>query len=226
MENQICEATGLLAASIDAYIDEISEKHRMHRKVQFLLDVRGLLVINRLKGDYVEFGVYRGEMMYAATRVLQDRIGTYIGMDTFEGLPEPRGRDKEFFVFEEKGFMAAPKDSAEQLLADWPHILIEGDFREQAVQDRLAEQTDRLSIVSIDCNWPSSVEAALRSCLPMLQNGTIVYLDDYFVGLRRPNFNDPILARAAEAGGLRWVEFATYPPCGRAFIVESDPERG
>ena len=224
MNPQIADETRQLAASIDACIEEISEKHRMHRKIKFLLDVRGLLVINHLQGDYVEFGVYRGEMMYAAARILGPRIGRYIGMDTFHGLPEPTGKDQEIFVFEHQGFMSAPRQSAEGLLAEHPFELIEGDFRRPDIRRRLTEATQKLSIVSIDCNWPSSVDAAVHACAPMFQNGTIVYFDDYFVGLRKPNFNDPIMADAAQRHGFRWVEFMTYPPCGRAFIVERTAE--
>ena len=88
------ETVGDIAQSIDAYIDKISEGHRMHRKVKFLLDVRGLLVINKLEGDYVEFGFYRGEMMYAAARILAPRIRRYIGLDTFTGLPKPQQKER------------------------------------------------------------------------------------------------------------------------------------
>jgi hypothetical protein len=75
--------------------------------------------------------------------------------------------------------------------------------------------------LSIDCNWPSSVEASLHAAAPYLQAGSILYMDDYFVATRALNFNDRPMAEAAAKAGLRWREFQTYPPCARAFIAES-----
>lgn len=212
--------TEKLALSIDHHIELISEKHRMHRKIQFLLDIRGLLVINKIKGRYVEFGVYRGEMMYAATRIIGKWIEKFVGLDTFTGLPAPQGRDEELFVFEEQGFMASPKQTTAALLADYPHALIQGDFREAAVAEEFEKEVGDISVLSVDCNWPSSVETALNLAAPHLQCGSILYMDDFFVATRRPNFNVPLLDETARRHGLRFVEFKTYPPCARAFLVE------
>jgi hypothetical protein len=210
-----------LKRSLDAYIERIGEGHRMHRKVRFLLDIRGLLIINTIDGDYVEFGVYRGEMMYAAAKILGPHIRRYVGLDTFTGLPEPVAGQDEAFVFERAGFMSSPKATAEAMMEGYDAVMIEGDFRDAAVQERLAAETSKISVASIDCNWPSSVDAAVQMCLPHLQPGSIVYMDDYFVGTRRPNFNEAIMRRASEESGLRFVEFQTYPPCARAFLVEA-----
>ena len=38
--------------------------HPLQRKVKFLLDIRGYIKVNDLKGDYVEFGSYQSEMQY------------------------------------------------------------------------------------------------------------------------------------------------------------------
>lgn len=209
-----------IAQSIDAYIGKISEGHRMHRKIKFLLDIRGLLVINKLEGDYVEFGVFRGEMMYAAAKILAPRIKQYIGLDTFTGLPKPQEKDKELFVFESEGFMASPKEFAAEIMQNYKTALIEGDFRDSAVQNRFSATAGTISVLAIDCNWPSSVEAAVNISAPLLQNGSIVYFDDYFVATRHPNFNEPIMERAEQEHGIKFVEFMTYPPCARAFLAE------
>ena len=210
-----------LTQSIDACIEQLAEKHRMHRKIHFLLDIRGLLIINKLQGDYVEFGVYRGEMMYAAARILSPHIRRYIGLDTFTGLPQPGQGDAQAFVFESPGFMSAPKETTEAIMSGYDTRLIEGDFREPVVLGEFESAVGEISVAAIDCNWPSSVEAAMMMCHPHLRCGSIVYLDDYFVGTRRPNFNERILGETTEQSGLRFKEFMTYPPCGRAFLVES-----
>jgi hypothetical protein len=212
-----------LKASIDATIEAISEKRRMHRKVQFLLDIRGLLVINKLRGDYVEFGVYRGEMMYAAGQIIGKNIDRFIGLDTFTGLPEPETDADALFVFEAPGFMASPLDVAGGMMADYDTLFIQGDFRSEDVLARFKNEVGRIAVLSVDCNWPSSVEAALLGSASALTSGSIIFIDDYFVGLRGPNFNDPLLRQVEEISGLRLREFKTYPPCARAFIAEAQP---
>jgi hypothetical protein len=214
-----------LKQSIDQYVEVLEEKHRMHRKIRFLLDIRGLLIINKIEGDYVEFGVYRGEMMYAAAQILSPHITRYIGLDTFEGLPAPQENDADLFVFESPGFMASPKETAEAMMHGYPSILIQGDFRQEHVLEQFRAQVPQISVLTIDCNWPSSVRAALMAGAPYLQAGSIVFVDDYFVATRRANFNDQIMRQVSETHEIRFVEFQTYPPCARAFIVEPMSEK-
>jgi hypothetical protein len=212
-----------LQSSIDATIDALSEKHRMHRKIRFLLDIRGLLIINKLRGDYVEFGVYRGEMMYAAGRIIGMNIDRFIGLDTFTGLPEPETDTDALFVFEQPGFMASPRAVAESMMDGYDTLFIQGDFRDEAVLSRFRAEVGTIAVLSVDCNWPSSVEAALLSSASALTSGSIVFIDDYFVGTRGANFNDVLLRQVEEISGLRLREFETYPPCARAFIAEAYP---
>lgn len=210
-----------LAESIDNCITLLSESHRLHRKIKFLLDIRGLLIINKIEGDYVEFGVYRGEMMYAAAKILAPHIRKYIGLDTFTGLPKPTQEDAEIFVFESQGFRAAPRKVAENIMSGFDTTLIEGDFRQEEVQQKFRAVVSGISVLTVDCNLPSSVRAALTMSYPYLQSGSIVFIDDYFVGIRQANFNDEILNEITEQSNLRFKEFMTYPPCGRAFLVEA-----
>ena len=208
-----------MARSIDGLIDNLEEGRRIHRKTKFLLDIRGLLIINNLQGDYVEFGVYQGEMMYAAARILSPHIRKYIGLDTFTGLPEPYQGD-EAFIFKSQGFMAAPREAAAAMLAGFDATLIDGDFRLNESQETFCGEVATISVLAIDCNWPSSVRAAMMVSYPYLQSGAVVFIDDYFVATRQANFNDAILQEIADKSDLKFKEFMTYPPCGRAFLVE------
>jgi|GEM_PF-1837222 len=210
--------------SIDQCISELSEKHRMHRKIKFLLDIRGLLVINKLKGSYLEFGVFRGEMMYAAAQILKGNLDHLFGFDTFQGLPEPTGTDSEQFVFEQTGFMSCPEKDVSDLLEKSPHTLVKGDFREPSVISEITKSLSghKASVVSIDCNWPSSVLAALKTTAPFLVNGSIVYFDDYFTATRSGDYMRPIMEEISRHCRIKFHEFMTYPPCARAFIIECD----
>ncbi|MAG12555.1 hypothetical protein CL630_01955 [bacterium] len=221
--NKNCKLKSLkmneLKNSINQTIEDLSEKHRMHRKIRFLLDVRGLLVTNKIKGAYAEFGIFRGEMMYAASKILGNNIEHYYGFDTFEGLPKPKGNDEKKFVFEKLGFMKSTYDEVKALLGDVSSTLIKGDFRKEETKKEIISVLKPISILSVDCNWPSSVEAALNISAKYLQDGSIVYFDDYFTGTSDGDYMLPILEKLKVEHGIKCVYFQTYPPFARAFIV-------
>ncbi len=58
--------------NVDDLILTLDEKDRIQRKVNFFLDVRGYLSVNKIIGDYAEFGLYRGEMLYAAHMIMNN----------------------------------------------------------------------------------------------------------------------------------------------------------
>ena len=209
-----------LRQEIDHCVDILSEKHRLQRKIRFLLDVRGLLVVNKVPGDYVEWGVYRGEMMYAAAKILCPYVRRFIGFDTFSGLPGPIENDETTYRFESHGDRSSPVEVAQGMLEGVNAVLIRGDFREQTILESFRDQTDRVSVAVIDCNWPSSVKAAFAASLPLLGPGSVVYIDDFFAGTSQPNYNRILIEEANFRRPLRFSEFSTYPPFGRAFVVE------
>ena len=218
--NATFESTESLQKKIDHLILELDQKDRMQRKIQFLLDIRGLLVINKIIGQYVEFGVYRGEMMYAAQKILGGNISKFIGLDTFEGLPEPAFADQEKFVFERAGFMSAAEQQVAKMTTDAQAQLIKGDFRDLRIADAAKSTFDNLSVVVIDSNWPSSNEAALDLAIPYVQNGTIVFFDDYFTATRDGNYTNDKIEIIQKQGEIKFHYFNTYAPCAVAYIIE------
>ena len=78
-----------ISKDLETLAKDLDHKHRQQRKIQFLLDIRGYFVANKIIGSYVEFGLYRGEMMFSAHHILENTgcILNYIGLDTFSGEP-------------------------------------------------------------------------------------------------------------------------------------------
>ena len=98
--------------------------------------------------------------------------------------------------------------------------LIQGDFRDNSIKEEFAKHADPLSVVSIDCNWLSSIKASFDMITPFLQCGSIIYIDDFFVSTRKPNKVQFMLDEISKSHAIKFCEFMTYPPCGRAYIVE------
>lgn len=210
--------------NIDSLIQNLDQKDRIERKVQFILDIRGYLIVNKLKGDYAEFGLYRGEMLYCAHKVMNEKFPftRYIGLDTFEGEPEPQANDEKMYAFVGKGGFKSEFEKVEQNLkteTGLTPILICGDFRIHEISDQFIKLNPELSLAVIDCNWLSSQEAALDLCLPFMKEGGIIYHDDLYVGNSGGTGVLDLFSSKLEEYHLRCEPFKTYPPFAKAFFV-------
>ena len=204
---------------------DLDHRHRQQRKIQFFLDIRGYFVANRVTGSYIEFGVYRGEMMYGAHHVL-DGTGCfplYAGVDTFAGEPAYSQDEQEENPYLKPGDFAADYETTQAFLAS--HIgedrlrLVRGDFREPSVLEE-AKAAAPFALAVIDCNISSSIRAAADWVLPHMQPGGLLFADDYFANIGDGDFvTGEILTAAAQQTNRKLIEYQTYPPCARAFVV-------
>lgn len=226
MQTHLDDATRSLAAiseDLKVLAGQLDHRHRQQRKTQFLLDIRGYLIMNRPLGDYVEFGLYRGEMMFSAHYIL-DRTGVierYVGFDNFSGEPDMTEAEKASLPFIKPGDYCADESETRAFLEGviGPRLhLVKGDFRSAAA--RVGEPSHPVSVGVIDCNLPSSIASALGAILPKFVPGGLLFLDDYFLNIVDNRlWQEDALERAAADAGRTLRPFNTYPPCARAFIV-------
>jgi hypothetical protein len=214
-----------VARGLDETCQLLDQKHRMQRKVQFLLDIRGYFIVNKIKGDYVEFGIYRGEMMYCAWRVLEKTgaVRNYIGLDTFHGEPEMTEAEKRVNPFAVPGDFAGSFEPTHRFLSTFlgeKLKLIQGDFREKDVISRCEDAENPIALAVIDCNLLSSIEASLTYAMPRMRPGGVLFVDDFFVNMHHGTCEVlAMLEREAERSKVRLVEFQAYPPAAKALIV-------
>ena len=164
--------------SINKSIINLSEKNRIERKIKFLLDIRGILVLNGIKGDYVEWGVYKGEMMFAAAKILSKQIDRFVGLDTFIGLPNPDGDDQEYYTYESEGGYESSMNYTKKMMEGFKYELIVGDFRETTKE--FDDKVSDISVAALDCNWPSSLKIAFDKSVEKMLPGSLMYIDDYY----------------------------------------------
>jgi hypothetical protein len=217
--------------SINSIADELIELaqscdqvHRQQRKIQFFLDVRGYLSVNKISGSYMEFGVYRGEMMFSAHHILGKTgcITDFVGLDTFCGEPLFDTDEEDANPALISGDYSGDYDTTLKFLTDRIGenvALIQGDFREKDILRR-ALGFDQISIGVIDCNITSSIEAAASVLFKNICPGGLLFHDDFFINLGSGDIiSETIINRAAETAGRRLVQYNTYPPFARAFVV-------
>ena len=223
LENEQQEI-GEITQELDALTRSLDHKHRQQRKIQFLLDIRGYFIVNKIIGAYAEFGLYRGEMMYSAHKILKrsECITQYIGLDTFSGEPSLTHKDQSSNPFLKVGDFLSDYEITRRFLTD--HIgsnvrLIKGDFRIEDVRKEFSTVMD-IALCVIDCNLLSSIEAALQMAIPKMLPSSVLFMDDYFINMGEGKCETETLLKGICAANKRQlIEYKTYPPCSRAFLL-------
>jgi O-methyltransferase len=148
-------------------------------------------------GDYLEFGVYRGDSMLCMQRA-SARLGLggmrLVGFDSFEGMPDTAVAEDEATrsgggLSYRPGALKSSYDDTKKTMtahgADWDRIeLVRGWYDETLtpeVRERIGVR--RAAVVMIDCVLYSSTLAALRFCEPLIADEAIVFLDDWDAGV-------------------------------------------
>jgi len=206
---------------INLLIKELDHKHRIQRKLQFLLDVRGYYIVNKIKGDYVELGLYKGEMLYAAHSIFSKQYDfiRYIGLDTFCGAPSPAAVDKINKYISKNSY----SETLVKVNKDLNHItnleLIRGDFRHEQIKKTFNALSPSVSLAVIDCNWITSIEASLSLSFKHMLNGSILYIDDMYISQSEGFVIKQTMYELADKFSLELEPYTYYPPFGRAFFV-------
>lgn len=209
------------------------------RKSENRLAERGMLSqafefkkINKVSGDYLEFGLWRGKTFCYAARMkrrYKQHDLLLWGFDSFQGLPAVD--DKTDNIWSE-GEFACSEDEFRKILAGRgvpsdAYRLIPGYYK-----DSLNDNTHRLmvgrkaAIVYIDCDLYDSTRQALEFLQRYLQNGTIICFDDFYNYKSSPFQGEQRALNefVARNGGLRFLPYMDYAPLGKSFIVRMDEE--
>jgi O-methyltransferase len=210
----------------------------IRREGEFFSLSRGLRAIDlamerigeqALTGDYYEFGLYRGYSFWHAQNEA-DRLGLtgmrFFGFDSFEGLPEVEGADREKGIFF-SGDYACGRDQVYSRLEaegfDWSRAaLIEGFFDQSLTPEvKVDHAMGPAAVVLIDCDLYQSTVPVLAFLDDLLQDGSIVLFDDWYCfgdsgdrGEQRA-FRE-FLADRPSWTAESWIDFPVY---GKAFIM-------
>ena len=199
-----------------------------HRRMALASSLRRMRSSN-LRGDYFEFGLYRGSS-FSAAQTLSRRYGLasemrFFGFDSFQGLPEPAGIDVsgEFRRGDYACSRAEVTATLDKRGADWERIhLVEGWY-EQSLTERLKSTLapGRVGIALVDCDLYASTVLVLRFLTDLLQDGSILLFDDWNCfdrsdekGERRA-FRE-FLIDTPSFSAERWMSFGRR---GQAFIL-------
>ena len=213
-----------VANELDILAKDLDQKHRMQRKIQFFLDIRGYFIINQIRGYYIEFGVYRGEMTFCAINILDKTgcISHYFGLDTFEGEPELSVTEQRINPFLKKGDYAGNYNETLKFLQRFVGnrvSLIKGDFRKDDILSQIDDK-EPIALSVIDCNLLSSIKKAIEYSLSRIRPGGVIFIDDFFINMHHGVCEVlNMLEKEAKGKNIRLLDFNTYAPSAKAFLV-------
>jgi O-methyltransferase len=168
-----------------------NQANRQTRKLEFYQQVFDFLTDNRVFGDYHEYGCHRVRTFrMALTEARRHNLNEmkFYAFDSFEGLPEV---ENEVSVpFWQKGALATSEQEFLRLVKEHG-IYVENvrtvkgyysDSLTKKLQKQLVAAGAKVSLVCVDCDLYESAVPVFRFIEPLLQEGTVIYLDDYYAG--------------------------------------------
>jgi hypothetical protein len=196
----------------------------------------GFHLLSRIEveGDYLEFGVFRGETFRNAIRAAQQGFratkerrfrGRFIAFDSFRGLPQVASMRDGMNPYAQGEFSSSRADFERNLgsmLGRFPIEIVAGWFDETltaATAERL--RLRQAAFVNIDCDLYESTVPVLSFVTPLLQTGTILYFDDWFSYRGSMNHGEPRAAREwlERHPEIRLIDYRQVGITGKMFVV-------
>jgi len=165
-----------------------AEKSRFYRRVfDFLTD-------SQIAGDYHEYGCHRARtfrMALSEARRHGQSDMRFFAFDSFAGLPDATS-SPDHAVCRRK--VAPPRRQTElcglvpgpgtYAIAVWPVAGFYQDSLSEELGKRFQTDEKPIALACIDCDLYESAVPVFRFIEPLLQEGSVLYLDDLFAGYR------------------------------------------
>jgi len=226
---------GLLNNAVSMRLFDVIDRHTDNRMSEkgMLRQAFEFQNINQVKGDYFEFGLWKGKTFCLAHRFKHQyrrNEMTLWGFDSFRGLPPID--DKKDNVWSE-GEYAFGENEFRTLLQrkrfkSDEYELVPG-FYQDSLTDMLHERMlgRKAAIVYIDCDLYQSTTHVLSFIKRYLVNGSIVCFDDFYCYKAAPDQGEQrALGEFLRAHpSLNFIPYMNYCPVGSSFIVRHAPDK-
>jgi len=209
-----------------------------------------------IEGNYLEFGVFRGESFISAYHSMEsarkdwaskerNRLAfsdsrnvsevtikdemRYFAFDSFVGLPEPKGIDKENARFRE-GRYDCPvwefMSILESNCVDTSKVTIIPGWYKDTLSLITKENTGLKSaaVVMVDCDLYESAKLVLEFITDLVRDGTILIFDDWFNFKGRPDRGEQKAVNEwlEKNKSIRLSDYHVSGPVQKSFIVTVD----
>lgn len=208
-----------------------NQQNRQAAKHAFFVAAFDFLHDNAIQGDYYEFGCHRARTFrMALTEARRQNMDAmrFLAFDSFAGLPQC---DPEQVWTKTWTTGALKTGEAEFLELIRGHGLFVDRVRTvpgfydasltPALQQELLAGASRPALICVDCDLYESAVSVLGFLEPLLQPGTLIYLDDMFAGYKGSPLRGVYKAfrEAAAASAFHFEPHMQVGWAGRSFVT-------
>jgi hypothetical protein len=175
--------------------DEIvyNQVNRQSAKLAFYVAAYDFITENRVEGDYHEYGCHRARTfrmsLTEARRHGLERM-KFFAFDSFEGLPTPETAPA--VTGWQRGALSTSEVRFQELVAEHGIyvdrcVTVKGFYGESLTEERqraFVTGEQPIALACIDCDLYESAVPVFRFIEPLLQEGSLLYVDDYFTGYK------------------------------------------
>lgn len=212
-----------------------NQTNRQTEKALFFRRTFDFLTDNRVHGDYFEFGCHRCRTFrMALTEARRHNLASmqFHAFDSFEGLPEPTS-DTSVEIWKRGALTTSEQAFLEMVKAHGIYVdnvkTIKGYYSESLTRDlqrRYVDSARKISLVNVDCDLYESAVPVFDFIEPLLQDGTVIYIDDLFAGYKGHPHKGVARSFLEWQRRSRWklVRHLDIGWWGRSYIVYLDKE--
>lgn len=211
-----------------AYNQATWQSHKLALYVQMF----HFLSANDIKGDYYEFGCHKARTFrMALTEARRHNLENmkFFAFDSFAGLPQIEPSAEIGHKLYTPGALCTTEEEFHRIIQEHGIYIdhfrtIKGFYNEsltKTLQNELLAQESQIGIVNIDCDFYESAIPVFNFIDPLLQEGSIIYIDDYFAGYGGSPNKGPAKAfnEYCERSRFKFIQYQQIGWQGRSFIA-------
>ncbi len=201
-------------------------------RFDFFQAAQEYLQVNRIDGSYLEFGCHEANTFRMALNALgshgkPNRITGFWAFDSFGGMPEPEGIDKQKIWRGQMNYTSEQKFRA-ITRRDAHRVTTVKGFYEDSLKTVELPEDQYPALTYIDCDYYSSTKQVLDWLGKVLRHGCLVAFDDwdcYFGDDERGQRKAFREFADAQRGRLEFAPFMKINSGGMSFIcLETDKQ--
>jgi len=175
--------------------DEIvyNQINRQTEKTLFYRRTFDYLSCTDIVGDYYEFGCHRCRtfrMALSEARLHNLTNMRFYAFDSFQGLPSAE-KSNAMEIWQQGALNTSEKEFMKMLNDHGLYLdkieTIKGFYQESltdSLQQELLKKSSKIALVTIDCDLYESAVPVFTFIENILQEGAVVYIDDFFAGYK------------------------------------------
>jgi len=189
----------------------------------------------KLGGDYLEFGVYRGDSFTIAYRYAKKhelKSMRFYAFDSFQGMPVASGRDAQYQMElgvneTTGGHLSCSVDEflkiCEKKNLDVNDITIVPGYYDEILKTEFKGKNilKKAAVIMIDCDWYESTVPVLHFIKDLIQEGTVIIFDEWFGFKGNPNWGEQKAFNEwlEQNSDIFVTQYHKYGPWGNSFII-------